>query len=43
MYGLNEVSSPIVKHGVTLDDCIFWLDMKITFLNGELEEQIFMQ
>ena len=38
-----EVSSSTVKDGVTLtlDDCIFY--MKITFLNGELVEQIYMQ
>ena len=38
-----EVSSSTVKDGVTLtlDDCIFY--MKITFLNGEIVEQIYMQ
>ena len=38
-----ELSSSTVKDGVTLtlDDCIFY--MKITFLNGELVEQIYMQ
>ena len=38
-----EVSSSTVKDGVTLtlNDCIFY--MKITFLNGEIVEQIYMQ
>ena len=38
-----ELSSSTVKDGVTLtlNDCIFY--MKITFLNGEIVEQIYMQ
>jgi len=36
-----EVTSSTMKEGVTLDNCIFY--MKITFLNGDLEEQIYMQ